>query len=190
MSGNQPHQGPADGLLPRSRAWVTSLSPTKLDAAFLILTLSLLCLLVALSFQYKFEAWMFPIAVIAVTGPLLGFVLLRRLDELTEREVLPSLLRADTGGGEDISTARLRTSRSNTIRLYGWIGLVLVMILLIGMEIAIFIFLLVFYRYQTEQRWVVSIGLTLVLWVFIVAVFTLVLGVPMPQGAILELILG
>lgn len=169
-------------------ARVRRLRASVVDLAFVCTMLVFVATIAVLSFQYPPDARVFPLLVSIITLPLIGILLLWNVERVSTVNVLPARLRPEDKQSPP-SEERLQ-SRLDTIRVIGWIVLVFGSTYLVGMELSLFLFLLAFYRYEVGLGWLRVGTLSIFIWVFVVAIFTIVLGVPMPQGLIYELLLG
>jgi hypothetical protein len=174
--------GSADRLLRSSTGLFT--------ISFSLLLLVFVLWITLTSLEYSSSARLFPLIVSVVSLGLLILIVLNNAEDLSNRTLLPDRLQFGQDATAESAPEEVVQQRRATGRILGWIVGVLVLTYLFGMDFALFVFLLAYYRYQAGLGWVRSAIITVGLWLSLVGIFVFVLGVPFPEGVIVELLLG
>ena len=76
------------------------------------------------------------------------------------------------------------TARKRTITMFAWLFGFFFAIWMLGFPIAIALMMFTYLKFQGNESWVMSIGLTVIAWLFFYGLFVKLLTLPFPEGLI------
>lgn len=85
-------------------------------------------------------------------------------------------------GTEEEAAASMFDSKMDVVTMCFWVLLLFGLVLVIGFTLGIPAYLLAYYRLRADLSWIRAIGLTALIWVFVVVIFIFVLNAPLYPG--------
>jgi hypothetical protein len=154
---------------------------SKPAVLFALLLVVVLCAALWQSRTFNVRAGLFPWV---VGFPMLAFSLVQLTRELRGKAVTRSQAKSD----EEESEVSPELVRRRTAGMFGWIVGYFLAIWLLGFPIGGALCSFLQLKFDSREKWLMTIVLTVALWAFIYVLFERLLHVPFPAGYIFELL--